>query len=125
MIAILSMAQPVAIAIAVIGIGISLLTGEWKWFSRSGSLIVAFGIYVAFFDIDSWEYRLRRGAEDRGDEIRGEDQFFHHIRRWFTKSHLTIILYGTLIWGFGDLIDDIVLGTIGLVIWLVGLIVGG
>ena len=124
MISMLSMAYLNGGVLATLGVAISLVTGEWEWFSRSGSLIVAYGISVSLVDFDAWESWLRRSAEDSGTEVRGQDQFFQNIRKAITKRQLTIIFYGTLIWGFGDLFNEIIPGVLGLFMWVAGLFVG-
>jgi hypothetical protein len=78
---------------AAIGITISLDTGNWTAFARSGAVIVIIGAVVAGWD------SLAAG--------RGVLAMFRHVlsrdRMPSETEGLALMVLGTLIWAFGDL----------------------
>jgi hypothetical protein len=68
-------------AIFIIGVGIfvSSKTGQWHWFARSGSVLIAQAILM-FSTRATYDYRAAQRAQ------------------------VILALIGTLIWGFGDLL---------------------
>lgn len=70
----------IAPAILIVGLGIivSVRTGEWHWFARSGSLLIALAILI--FSTATYK---SYGAQ---------------------RAELALALIGTLIWAFGDLL---------------------
>ncbi|GAB4344304.1 MAG: hypothetical protein Kow006_00080 [Gammaproteobacteria bacterium] len=98
------------------GTGVSLATGEWQWFSRAGSLMVVVGILLTSSQIRDHSRRLRRlrgqlSGQSRRDWA-GEERIRELVRAageqeavWEIEGHgLYILVLGTLIWGFGDLV---------------------
>ncbi|RKZ90789.1 MAG: hypothetical protein DRQ43_10865 [Gammaproteobacteria bacterium] len=90
---------------------------DWQWFSRSGSLIVILGIYLTSSQIIENSHRLgeRRGTHNDGNFQRDwandkQEKISHHSRThdedaWVMgKCGFNLLIIGTLIWGFGDLI---------------------
>ena len=110
-------------ALAVIaGVAASLATGDWAWFSRSGSAVVAIGIVLTSRQVFEHNRRLqeyqRHGnghgtaaglpAHDWAGEnsirqlIRSRSREEEYWRTEFTGFYMLVI--GTLVWGFGDLL---------------------
>lgn len=103
------------------GFAASLASGDWSWFSRSGAAVVAVGIVLTSHQILDHNRRLI-------DHQRRESANIHHgvptqdwagensIRRlirarseqedlWRSEfSGFHMLVGGTLIWGFGDLL---------------------
>jgi len=111
----------------VFGAGIlaSAEASDWSWFARSGAAVVAIGIFLTSREIlehnrrarerrSRWEARLHgaRCGQDWADEdsIRRLAQSRHREEDlWETKFHgLHVLVAGTLVWGFGDLIGPLV-----------------
>jgi hypothetical protein len=98
------------------GIWFSLTLMDWSWFSRSGSLIVIIGIVLTSSQIieNSRKLKMRRSHHDHNfnrdfaDDIKkqtlersrslDEDIWENGLRG------LYLLVAGTLIWGFGDLV---------------------
>lgn len=99
------------------GIWFSLKLMDWSWFSRSGSLIVIIGILLTSSQIieNSHKLKMRRSRHehnfnrDFADDIKkqtlersrslDEDIWENGLRG------LYLLISGTLIWGFGDLVE--------------------
>jgi hypothetical protein len=62
---------------------------DWQWFSRSGSLLVCIGVLTAAYDI-------------KGRMIK-EGGIPKHVEQTVVLEAI-IVVVGTLVWGFGDLI---------------------
>ena len=90
-------------ASGVIGLLIGLAL-EPMWFARFGSLVVLFSLMSEYAllhnELNQLYMRLKK-VDDSGDIPDLSPSKWHHKKVWF--SHLTII-FGTLIWGFGDLL---------------------
>ena len=102
--------------VAAAGIWFSLSTMDWSWFARSGSLVVIIGIFLTSSQIieNSRKLKHRRAYHDHNfnrdfaDDIKqhtlersrslDEDSWENGLRG------LYLLVTGTLIWGFGDLI---------------------
>lgn len=106
------------------GIVAGAWTGDWTWFARSGSAVVAIGIVLTsrqIFDHNRrlLEYQRRRqhrrqpdlqdvGSRDWADEnsiralIRARTDQEEAWRREFSGFYM--LVGGTLVWGFGDLV---------------------
>lgn len=98
------------------GIWFSLKLMDWSWFSRSGSLIVIIGIFLTSSQVieNSRRLKMRRSHHDHNftrdfaDDLKknaldksrslDEDIWQNGLRG------LYLLVSGTLIWGFGDLI---------------------
>lgn len=98
------------------GIWFSLNLMDWSWFSRSGSLIVIIGVFLTSSQIieNSRKLRMRRSHHDHNfnrdfaDDLKkntldrsrslDEDTWENGLRG------LYLLVSGTLIWGFGDLV---------------------
>jgi hypothetical protein len=116
----------------IFGVVASLKTGDWTWFSRSGSGMVALGIILTSREIlehsrnlkenrINWEARIRHNLkkEQAGrhtdHDWATENSIKHLIRSrsreediWEVKFRgFYLLVAGTIIWGFGDLIGTI------------------
>lgn len=107
----------------LVGILASIETGDWTWFSRSGAAVVAIGIVLTSHQIfehnrhlREYDKRPRKSAESHGnyshdwaDEnsirelIRSRSREEDRWRREFNGFYMLVT--GTLVWGFGDLIE--------------------
>jgi len=105
-----------SIVVLLAGVALSLYSSDWNWFSRSGSLVVVIGIFLTSSQIIENTrrmklHRLHRGQNfnrDYADEIKrdtlkrsrnpDEDNWENGLRG------LYMLVTGTLVWGFGDLV---------------------
>ncbi len=97
----------------LIGAVMSIELGDWSWFSRCGSLVVVYGILLTSHQII--EHMQHLGRQHRRDSMVNRDwgsDARHHFlhdddeQRWRSeKNGLYMLIIGTLIWGFGDLIN--------------------
>jgi hypothetical protein len=108
-----------AYLIIIIGITISYSLNDWQWFSRAGSLLVILGIYLTSIQIIENNRRLmnrhqemhRNGNFQRDwAKQKQEQSFFHNLEHetetWVMgKCGFNLLISGTLIWGFGDLLS--------------------
>lgn len=93
------------------GIGLSVHLSDWDWFSRSGSLVVINGIILTSHQIIEHMKQLgslsQRDAACSRDWAHADRRHFVHDddqSRWASEKHgLTMLITGTLVWGFGDL----------------------
>ena len=112
----------VSVFILFFSLWLSLAVNYWQWFSRSGSLIVVLGIYLTSSQIIENSRRLRqryRSAAKAGNFQRDwangkHEQILSHSRSheeetWVMgKCGFNLLIVGTLIWGFGDLLHYVV-----------------
>ncbi len=104
--------------ILVAGCLASISHGDWSWFSRCGSLVVVIGIVLTSSQILEHIRMLKlRQMNTRGDFTRDwaqeerqqtlQDSRFNEEITWTNeRSGLLMLISGTLVWGFGDLIDQ-------------------
>ena len=98
------------------GITLSLLAGDWQWFSRAGCAVVIVGILLTSSQIREHSRRLRRlrgqlVSQSQRDWA-GEERARSLVRAsgeqevtWEIEGHgLYVLILGTLVWGFGDLL---------------------
>jgi hypothetical protein len=97
---------------------ISYISLDWEWFSRSGSLIVILGIYLTSSQIIENSRRLNRRyrrIQNDGNFYRDwannkQEKISHYERHYqeetwvMGKCGFNLLILGTFIWGFGDLI---------------------
>lgn len=69
--------------------GISKTLDDWTWFARSGSVLVAIGIFVTGFEL-----RQKIQQSDLPKAFSSQTIILE----------IAIMVVGTLVWGFGDLI---------------------
>ncbi len=106
-------AYTAALITLLAGALLSMELGDWGWFSRSGSLVVVYGILLTSHQII--EHMQHLGREQRRDSMVnrdwGSDARHHFLQddnemRWRSeKNGLYMLIIGTLVWGFGDLIN--------------------
>jgi len=119
------------LVMVALGTGLTLAsqTGDWQWFSRAGSVVVVIGILLTSSQIIEHGKRLRLRRLDweaanglarekhetnnplnrdwaQGNLVR---QLAHSRTQqedtWINEGHgLYMLVGGTLIWGFGDLV---------------------
>lgn len=107
-------AYTTALITLFIGAIVSVELNDWSWFSRSGSLVVINGILLTSHQIIQHmqtlgQYQRRGNSQFEKDWAHEEKhQFIHddHENRWNSeKDGLYMLIFGTLVWGFGDLIN--------------------
>lgn len=98
------------------GIWFSLQQMDWSWFARSGSLIVIIGILLTSSQIieNSHKLKIRRSHyehnfnRDFANDIKKQAlERSRHLDEdiWENALHgLYLLVSGTLIWSFGDLV---------------------
>lgn len=106
-------AYAAALITLLVGALLSMEQGDWGWFARSGSLVVVYGILLTSHQIIEQMQQL--GRQQRRDSMVNRDwgadarhHFLHddHETRWRSeKNGLYMLIIGTLVWGFGDLIN--------------------
>jgi NADH:ubiquinone oxidoreductase subunit K len=116
----------VSVIVIVLGVILSFISKDWTWFSRSGSLLVVIGIIVAANDINKSlavledskfsEQILERIKEIRPDveenEINNRKEEIlgllkELMTQFYRRIELAILITGTIVWGFGDLIGTL------------------
>lgn len=108
--------------IILYGIIHSVIAEDFIWFARSGSVLVAIGIFmISRFTLVNEEPLLFIGDEKTYENLNSPD-FYNkrdmQIPDYVVKDHENkksieiygpfISLLGTLIWGYGDLLNEIV-----------------
>lgn len=82
----------ISVIVLVIFYMISAAVEDWTWFARSGSILVCIGVLTAAFDIKG---RMRSSEAPQT----------------YTSQSIileaAIVIVGTLVWGFGDLMGVI------------------
>lgn len=116
-----------------IGFFIALMTGDWSWFARSGSVVVVIGIVFTSNQIFEHQRRLKESRASLEARSRREKRATageaHHANRdwaggdglralarartreedtWEIEGHgFYMLVSGTLVWGFGDLLGGL------------------
>lgn len=126
----ISWALPVIIV--AISVLLSIHESSWDHFSRAGSLIVVIGIYIAIMDLSGSLYERSRNnyftmsefleigniaefdraeldhliAKAKDVEKTNSDNkvFLNHVSRKFRNMEASLVMGGTIIWGYGDLV---------------------
>lgn len=118
----------------IVGVLVSIFQNDWLWFGRSGSVITVIAIYFAscefrkkiekapfladkIFDENQEQYiaNLKHKIPDKNKEqilkmaktqtMEEIEQISKKIYDRFLKVETGIFIIGTLIWGFGDLLN--------------------
>ena len=96
----------ILLVIAFVSVGasliISIVTGDWAWFSRSGSIMTFSAIMLSMIPV------IREaGVRSSGSAIpthSGEDQT---INRNSISWGFGLLAVGTIVWGYGDLLGNL------------------
>ena len=100
----------------MLGALVSVELDDWGWFSRSGSLVVINGIILTSQQIiqhiqSLGQYQQQRHSQFHKDWAHEEKHHLihdDHENRWKSEKYgLYMLILGTLVWGFGDLIGGI------------------
>tara|TARA_R110002110_G_C13399679_1_gene712669 strand:+ start:685 stop:1119 length:435 start_codon:yes stop_codon:yes gene_type:complete len=110
----------IAIILSLAALLIGFLSRVWlgngTGFARSGSVVVVIGICFAYFNVDQWvqtwvENIAQRSARFRLLRSKLKDWLEHQIvfsekeiPNTVKRTEIILIILGTLVWGFGDLI---------------------
>jgi len=96
----------------IAGLGASLSTGKWHWFSRAGSGIVVCGIILTGEQLLASHRRFHASNTDdeaTPEEIEEQTEpvlYNDKKERWLGEMFgFYMLIVGTVIWGFGDLIE--------------------
>jgi hypothetical protein len=106
-----------ALMTVILGVLVSFESGNWGWLSRAGSIIVIIGIILTSSQIIEHQRKLKRYRHIESNvsfqrDWAGEDSIRKLIESrikeeesWDIEGHgLYILIAGTIIWGFGDLV---------------------
>jgi hypothetical protein len=102
--------------VLVFGVLPSFLWEDWVWFSRSGSLLVTYGLYVVWCDIQSDVHEaLEKVKETASEKFGGVSTEVMDIatdiqaqnRKLYRTVEFVVIGIGTVIWGYGDLLNTL------------------
>ncbi len=110
------------------GVLLSVFAGDWNWLARSGALVVVIGIVLTSTQVlesaqrlrhrrNQWENRLRhtsqRDAANTNPSMHDWASDMRALSRarqreedtWeYERSGVYMLVVGTLLWGFGDLL---------------------
>lgn len=103
-----------AIVALTLGALLSMRTNDWTWLSRAGSLVVIIGIVLTSHQIIEHMRNLSRNQQrdlkfNRDWATEDKQQFIHEDRQvtWMSEKYgLYMLIIGTFVWGFGDLINQ-------------------
>ncbi len=109
-------AYAIALLTLLLGVLLSIWLGNWTWLSRSGSLVVINGIILTSHQVIDHINRLKlnqvRAPTQFGRDWADADkrQLIEDPREgvWrYEKYGLYMLILGTLVWGFGDLLNEL------------------
>lgn len=94
------------------GILPAILTKDWSFLSRSGSLLVVYGVYIVWLDyrnkIESAYNEIAKAFNEKHGGVPEELSLFLENakvknRQLYQNMEFLIIGVGTIIWGYGDI----------------------
>lgn len=97
----------------ILFIGVSIATGDWSWFARSGAILTALGLLLASRKVLIARADLLALLSDMeradGSERTARLESFKRLQRDIDrqvveKAGFALLVIGTLVWGFGDLV---------------------
>lgn len=83
----------VSVAVLIAFYLISKFVNDWTWFARSGSILVCIGVFTASYDI--------KGKMEKSN---APDSYLSQT----IILEAAIVIVGTLVWGFGDLVGVVI-----------------
>lgn len=97
------------------GVALSVLLNDWHWFARSGSLVVVAGILLTSWQLIDNAQRLdvhfSDSSHDWAETAESRKRVRKHIKddaSWHNERYgLYLLIAGTLVWGFGDLLNTV------------------
>lgn len=94
-----------AYGINMISLYSSSVTTEGHWFARSGSLLVMFGAFLEFRNI-SFRQILNQIAQQSTKYYGAEPEKWVLPKKREILDHVVLftLVYGTVVWGYGDLL---------------------
>ncbi len=117
----------VALISFFLGVVPSIVLSDWTWFSRSGALLVIFGVYIVWLDYKGDvnkdletllsgfnQYLINHTKDSEADIKKIEAKISEKLNKVrtatekrFQNIEFFIVAIGTLIWGYGDLINNL------------------
>ena len=108
-------AYTTALLTLLLGIILSIKQNDWGWFARSGSLVVINGIILTSHQIFEHMRSLNQSQKEPGSKFdrdwakADKQRLIHKYSQdiWTNEKYgLYMLITGTLVWGFGDLINQ-------------------
>lgn len=97
----------------IVFVGLSIATGDWTWFARSGAVLTALGLVLASRKVLIARADLLALLSDMervdGGQRTARLESFKRLQRDIDrqvveKAGFALLVIGTVVWGFGDLI---------------------
>ena len=99
------------------GVAPSIILDNWEWFGRSGSLLTAYGVTVAYLDVAGFLDSVSENTIERMDQViesadtsgytkeeieQKKKEILKSMRKSVLRVEFLVLVVGTLIWGYGD-----------------------
>jgi hypothetical protein len=100
----------------ICGILPSFFVQDWRWFARSGGLLVTYGIYIVWRDIkgcihtalDRVDVAAKEKSEKEHEKISSLiNNIQNDNKKLYNKIEFILLAVGTLIAAYGDLINSL------------------